>query len=64
MKEKETIRERQRDKIERILSWAEYQPRFDTRFVCSLQEALEDYTTLTENQEAALDRIIDRCDVD
>jgi DNA polymerase III epsilon subunit-like protein len=51
-------------KLERILAWADDHPDFDTTFVESVLEKLEDYGTLTEAQQNAIDRIIDRWDVD
>ena len=51
------------NKIEAVQEWAEENTWFNTEFVDSLEEAMQKYGRLTENQESALDRIIDRFDI-
>lgn len=48
------------EKIDAILDWAEEHPEFDTDFVESLASQLEDKGELSENQEDALDNIIEK----
>lgn len=48
------------EKIEMVLEWAEDHPKFDTSFVESLREALEQYDELTPSQSHALNNIIER----
>lgn len=50
--------------IERILTWAEGQPSFDTSFVESMQERIENGRGLTPNQSAALENIVDSWNID
>lgn len=46
--------------IEEILEYASTRPKFDTDFVISVQDALSEYGSLTENQRAALEKIYNR----
>lgn len=48
------------EKIDMILEWADEHPEFDAEFVEDLQDKFETYGRLTENQEAALDNIIEK----
>lgn len=48
------------EKIEMVLEWAEDHPNFDTTFIESLQEALQQYDELTPAQSRGLDNIIYR----
>ncbi|MCF0254352.1 MAG: hypothetical protein HUK26_08480 [Duodenibacillus sp.] len=48
------------EKIDLILSWADDVPAFDTGYVESLKDFLDDRGWLTDAQEEALDNIIDR----
>lgn len=48
------------EKIEMVLEWAEDHPNFDTTFIESLQEALQQYDELTPAQSKGLDNIIYR----
>ena len=45
-------------KIDMVLEWAESRPNFDTEFIHSLKEALDEYDELTYSQSEALDNII------
>lgn len=51
-------------KIEMILSWADERPDFDTGFVESLKAQLEDKGSLTGKQIDALNRIIEKFEID
>lgn len=44
--------------VQLVLDWAESHPKFDTSFVESLAESLEEFDELTPNQRAALENII------
>lgn len=46
------------EKIELIMEYAEKHPKFETGFVESLENFLDKFGSLTENQSAALDNII------
>lgn len=56
-------REVQEEKIERVLSWADERSWFNTDFIFSLKDSLDDYPTLTLGQEAALDGIINKFEI-
>lgn len=47
-------------KIERILEWAEENPKFDTEFVERLQDQLDRAGELSVDQIRALDNILER----
>jgi len=51
------------DKIDAILDWANENYWFDTGFVDSLSEQLERKGRLTDNQESALDNLIEKFDI-
>lgn len=46
------------DRIDMVMEYASEHPRFDTTFIESLQDALNQYGSLTHGQSAALDNII------
>lgn len=48
------------EKIKMILTWADDHPKFDRFFVEEMEEKLDQFGGLTENQTEALDHIIDK----
>ena len=54
----------QREKVDAVLDWAEDHEFFDPQFIESLASWLEDNDELTEKQEEALDRIIERFNIE
>lgn len=51
----------EQEKIDMVMTWADEKDRgFDTEFVESLQESLDNYGSLTVAQENALDNIIEQ----
>ncbi len=53
-----------RQKLERVLAWADNNPSFDDTFVCSLLHRLETGRELTDAQVNALDNIIKKFKID
>lgn len=52
------------EKVDAVLEWAEDHPGFDTEFIESLQERLMLGKPLTTNQEAALEKLITRWNIE
>jgi hypothetical protein len=50
------------DAVEMVVEWVKYKApvSFDTKFVYSIEEALDEYGSLTTRQRIAINRIIDR----
>ena len=52
------------EKIQAVLEWADENGWFDTDFIESLDNHLEGIGSLTDNQEQALDNIIDKFNIE
>lgn len=69
MREEEEVREElegvdDSTLVEAVLDWALEQPNFDTSFLESLQDWLDDNDCLTEGQRQAVEKIVHKYDVD
>lgn len=58
-----TIQERQQKKVNRIMKWAEGREQFGLAFTWKMRDLLNKGTKLNQNQERALDNIIDKWNI-
>ena len=51
------------EKIDKILKWAQKQKRFDTTFVLSVKDFIENNDFISDSQMESIDNIIEKCKI-